>query len=137
MEIITFSFSEKGDERGSLVAIEGGSTIPFAIQRVYYVYGTQPGIVRGHHAHLSLEQVLICISGSCTIVLDDGIDRSEVTLSSPAAGLYIGAFMWHEMKDFSEGAVLLVLASDHYLEADYIRDYSTFLRQVKSRSNRG
>jgi dTDP-4-dehydrorhamnose 3,5-epimerase-like enzyme len=137
MEIVTFSFCVKGDVRGSLIAIEECSTIPFSIKRIYYIYDTKPGVVRGHHAHLFLEQTLICICGSCTIVLDDGMERTEVPLSSPAAGLYVGPLIWHEMKDFSVGAILLVLASDHYLEADYIRDYSTFLRQVKSRSNRG
>jgi len=121
LKIKTTDFSIKGDSRGSLIAIESNKDIPFDIKRIYYIFDTKPGVVRGHHAHKTLEQMLICVSGSCTIVLDDGEKRSEVVLSDPSTGLYIGANIWHEMKDFSEGAVLLVLASDFYNENDYIR----------------
>ena len=125
-------FSIKGDSRGSLIAIESGKDIPFDIKRIYYIFDTQPGVVRGHHAHKTLEQMLICVSGSCTIVLDDGENRSEVVLSNPSEGLYIGPNLWREMKDFSEGAVLLVLASDFYDEADYIRNYDEFMSYIRS-----
>ena len=127
MKIKTTDFSIKGDSRGSLIAIESNKDIPFDIKRIYYIFDTKPGVVRGHHAHKTLEQMLVCVSGSCTIVLDDGENRNEVVLSDPSSGLYIGPNIWREMKDFSEGAVLLVLASDWYNEADYIRDYSEFL----------
>lgn len=127
MIIKTTSFSIKGDSRGSLIALEAKKDIPFEIKRIYYIFDTKEGVVRGHHAHKTLQQVLICVSGSCTIVLDDGKARSEVLLDKPNIGLYIGPNIWREMKDFSPGAVLLVLASDWYNEADYIRDYSEFL----------
>ncbi len=124
MSIINFPI--KGDSRGSLIALESNKDIPFEIKRVYYIFDTKEGVVRGHHAHKTLQQVLICVSGSCTIMLDDGKDRTEVVLDKPNIGLYVGPNMWHEMKDFSLGAVLLVLASDWYSEADYIRNYSEF-----------
>jgi dTDP-4-dehydrorhamnose 3,5-epimerase-like enzyme len=137
MDIRMFSFSEKGDDRGSLVAIEDNTTVPFAFHRVYYIYNTRFDVVRGLHAHKTLEQMLICVCGSCVIVLDDGSERKEVLLDEPTHGLYIGPMMWREMKDFSPGAVLLVLASEHYNELDYIRDYSSFLTQIKKDSQRG
>ena len=129
MRIINFQV--KGDSRGSLIALEANKDIPFEIKRVYYIFDTKEGVVRGHHAHKTLEQVLICVSGSCTIVLDDGKERSEVLLDKPNIGLYVGPNMWHEMKDFTPGAVLLVLASEWYDEADYIRNYSEFLAYLQ------
>lgn len=125
------NFQEKGDSRGSLIAIEANKDIPFEIKRVYYIFDTKEGVVRGHHAHKTLEQVLICVSGLCTIVLDDGKKRNEVLLDKPNIGLYVGPNMWHEMKDFTPDAVLLVLASDWYDEADYIRNYSEFLAYLQ------
>ena len=125
------NFQEKGDSRGSLIAIEANKDIPFEIKRVYYIFDTKEGVVRGHHAHKTLEQVLICVSGSCIIVLDDGKKRNEVLLDKPNIGLYVGPNMWREMKDFTPDAVLLVLASDWYDEADYIRDYSEFLAYLQ------
>jgi len=125
------TFNIKGDSRGSLIALEANKDIPFEIKRVYYIFDTKEGVVRGHHAHKTLEQVLICVSGSCTIVLDDGKERSEVLLDKPNISLYVGPNIWHEMKDFTPDAVLLVLASDWYNEADYIRDYSEFLTYLQ------
>lgn len=122
----------KGDSRGSLIALEANKDIPFEIKRIYYIFDTKEGVVRGRHAHKALEQILICVSGSCTIVIDDGKERTEVVLNKPDIGLYIGPNMWREMKDFSPGAVLLVLASDFYNEADYIRNYDEFLKYVSS-----
>ena len=127
----------KGDSRGSLIAIESNKDIPFDIKRIYYIFDTKLGVVRGHHAHKTLKQMLICVSGSCTIVLDDGEKRSEVVLSDPSTGLYIGANIWHEMKDFSEGAVLLVLAIDFYNENDYIRNYDEFIHYTRSIHRKG
>lgn len=119
-------FPPLGDERGSLVALEGEKTVPFNIKRVYYIFGTHQGVARGFHAHLNLQQVAICVTGRCRMVLDDGTSREEAWLDSPTKGLVIGNFVWREMHDFSPDCVLLVLASEHYDENDYIRDYSAF-----------
>lgn len=120
-------FPSLGDERGSLVVLEGGKTVPFEIKRVYYIFGTQPGVARGFHAHRKLRQVAACVTGKCRMVLDDGKKRDEAWLDSPNKGLVIKDMVWHEMHDFSSDCVLLVLASDHYDETDYIRLYSNFV----------
>lgn len=125
-------FPSLGDDRGSLVALEGNKkSIPFEIKRVYYIYGTKKGVARGFHAHKKLKQVAICLSGSCRFVMDNGIDKAEVNLDSPLQGLLIDTMQWHEMYDFSSDCILLVLASDVYDESDYIRDYDCFLEQAK------
>lgn len=124
-------FRPHGDERGMLVAIEQKKDIPFEIKRVYYIYDTLPGVRRGCHAHKSLEQMLICAHGSCRVLLDDGKEKETITLDDPSQGLYITHNIWREMYDFSPGAVLLVLASEHYCEEDYIRNYETFLEYIK------
>ena len=123
-------FEVKGDARGKLVAIEEQKDIPFPIRRVYYIYATQPGVARGFHVHKKLEQVAVCVSGRCRMVLDDGRRRESVWLDRPDRGLYIGPMIWHEMHDFSEDCVLLVLASDVYDEEDYIRDHGEFMKAV-------
>lgn len=124
-------FPPLGDNRGSLVALEGQKTVPFAIQRVYYLFGTQLGVSRGFHAHKKLQQVAVCVTGRCRMVLDDGQKREEVWLDSSIKGVSLPPMVWHEMHDFSPDCVLLVLASEHYDEADYIRDYDDFLRFSK------
>ncbi|WP_198334973.1 sugar 3,4-ketoisomerase [Psychrobacter namhaensis] len=124
-------FPALGDERGFLVALEAEESVPFAIKRVYYIFGTREGEARGFHAHKKLQQVAICITGKCRMILDDGEERSEARLDSPTKGLVIGDLVWREMHDFSEDCVLLVLASEHYDESDYIRDYDEFKNQVK------
>lgn len=123
-------FQRLGDERGDLVALEIGmeKAVPFDIKRVYYIYRTAEGVSRGFHAHKKLKQVAICLSGSCRMVLDNGLEREDVLLSNPTKGLLIESMTWREMHDFSEDCVLLVLASEHYDEADYIRNYDVFLR---------
>lgn len=126
MKLIFFEFTVRGDDRGSLIAVESERDIPFAIRRVYYIFGTKEHTGRGMHAHRKLEQVLVCTSGACTIILDDGIERESVILDSPARGLYIGPMVWREMRDFSSDCVLMVLASEHYDADDYIRDYAEF-----------
>ena len=125
-------FQSLGDERGSLVAVEIGmdKAVPFDIKRVYYIYHTEQGVSRGYHAHKNLKQVAICVAGKCRMVLDDGTSREEVWLDCPTKGLVIEDLVWREMHDFSDDCVLLVLASEHYDEADYIRDYDDFLKQV-------
>lgn len=117
----------RGDARGSLIALEVGADVPFAIARVYYIFGTRPGVERGFHAHHDLTQWAACVSGSCTMILDDGRERQAFVLDRPDLALQIGPMIWREMKDFSDGAVLMVLASAAYDEADYIRDYGEFL----------
>lgn len=121
-------FPSLGDERGSLVALEADKTVPFGVKRVYYIFGTQQNVARGFHAHYNLKQVAICVTGKCRMVLDDGRTREEVWLDSPTKGLLIGDLVWREMHDFSEDCVLLVLASEHYDEGDYIRDYDKFTK---------
>ena len=124
------------DERGQLVALEEFKDIPFTIKRVYYMYETMEGVVRGQHAHKSLEQILICIHGSCKIRLDNGIEEKVVPLEKPYEGLYVANNMWREMFDFSSDAVLLVLASELYDETDYIRDYDEFIKFVQESEKR-
>ena len=133
MQIVKYVFQQHGDERGQLVALEEHKDIPFEIKRVYYMYDTGEGVSRGHHAHKSLEQILICIHGSCKILLDNGEEKKIVPLEKPYEGLYICNDIWREMYDFSPDAVLMVLASDYYNEEDYIRNYDEFLAFVKEK----
>ena len=127
-----YNFGIKGDERGSLIAIEQGHNAPFEIKRVYYIFDTKEGVERGFHAHINLKQICIAAKGSCTFVLDDGKKREEIKLTNPNQGLFIEGLIWREMKDFSPDCVLVVLASEHYDESDYIRDYDMFLEEVKN-----
>lgn len=120
-------FESHGDDRGMLISLEANINVPFDIRRVYYLFDTCTEAQRGFHAHKKLKQVLICVSGSCVIVLDDGVDRREVLLDDPGVGLYLESGIWREMHSFSEGAVLMVVASELYDEADYIRDYNEFI----------
>lgn len=131
MEIIKYTFTPHGDERGQLVAIEALKDLPFEFKRVYYIYDTKDGVRRGFHAHYDLEQILICVSGSCKIHLDNGFETEEVLLDKPYEGLYIANNMWREMYDFTKDAVLLVIASRPYDESDYIRNYEDFIKMVK------
>ncbi|MCG6320086.1 FdtA/QdtA family cupin domain-containing protein [Vibrio alginolyticus] len=124
------SFQKMGDERGSLISLEQQKNIPFDIKRIYYIFDTQSGLASGFHAHYDLEQVAICMKGSVTFVIDDGTTKETVTLSSPDVGMHIKGLKWREMHDFSEDCVLMVVASELYDEADYIRDYDTFLKEV-------
>lgn len=124
------SFESLGDHRGSLVALEQNKNIPFEIKRIYYIFDTKQGVVRGLHAHKALKQVAIALKGSCRFVLDDGMTKEEVILDCPTKGILIDSCLWREMHDFSENCVLMVLASEYYDESDYIRDYSEFLECV-------
>lgn len=128
--IYTIDFQVLGDDRGSLVALESGKEIPFEVKRVYYIFDTKKGVARGFHAHKALKQVAVCVRGHCRFILDDGVNKEEIVLSSPQQGLLIEDMVWHEMHDFSEDCVLMVLASEHYDETDYIRDYDVFLRSA-------
>lgn len=133
MEIKKYHFAPHGDERGQLIALEEFKDIPFDIKRVYYIYETKEGVRRGFHAHKCLEQILICVSGSCKIHLDDGTETAEVELNDPTEGLYISNATWREMYDFSPDAVLLVLASELYDEKDYIRNYDEFIKYLREK----
>lgn len=135
MEVKLIDFQRHGDARGQLIALEENKEIPFNIKRVYYMFDNVNNVRRGYHSHKTLEQILICVNGSCKIHLDDGHDCADVELSTPHRGLYIGPNMWREMYDFSEDAVLMVLASELYDENDYIRNYRAFLELVNTRRN--
>lgn len=130
MHVVKYVFQQHGDERGMLVALEEFKDIPFEIKRVYYLYDTKKEVRRGFHAYRSLEQILICIHGSCRVLLDNGTEKKTVSLEKPYEGLYIANDIWREMYDFSSDAVLLVLASDFYREEDYIRDYEIFKQEM-------
>ncbi|EER5727705.1 WxcM-like domain-containing protein, partial [Escherichia coli] len=127
MKVKLIPLQTHGDDRGSLVALEEGYNIPFQIKRVYYIFNTKKGVMRGFHAHKNLKQVAIAVRGSCKFKLDNGTDSVEVLLNDPAQGLLIESFIWREMYDFSEDCVLMVLADSHYDENDYVRDYNAFL----------
>ncbi|WP_297571189.1 FdtA/QdtA family cupin domain-containing protein [uncultured Helicobacter sp.] len=120
-----------GDERGKLVSLESLKNLPFAIKRVYYMFDTSPDLPRGFHAHKELEQLVIAIDGACEFVLDDGKSKESLWLNRPDFGLYIGKNMWREMRNFSYGCKLMILASDYYDESEYIRDYAEFLEIIK------
>ena len=125
-------FKEFGDERGSLVVAEGsGFDIPFDIRRVFYMYGSDPDIKRGNHANRYTKFVLINVSGSSKVLVDDGDKKEIIVLDKPRMGLYLGPMIWKEMYDFSPDSVLLVLASEHYIETEYIRDYDEFIKEIK------
>ncbi|QPA30700.1 sugar 3,4-ketoisomerase [Thermaerobacillus caldiproteolyticus] len=130
MEKSLFKFSVIEDERGALVALESLKSIPFEIKRVYYIYNVKNSIPRGFHAHKNLQQMLVCVAGSCKVILDNGKEKKEFILNQPNQGLFIDKMIWREMHDFSEDCILLVLASDYYDEDDYIRNYEEFLNEV-------
>lgn len=123
-------FKSLGDGRGELFSIEGNQNIPFAIKRVYYMFGMQSELPRGFHAHKELQQVAICIKGSCKLVMDDGTTKEQVLIGKPSTGIVIDKLIWHEMHDFSEDCILMVIASNSYDESDYLRSYDDFLNFV-------
>lgn len=125
------------DQRGDLTVVEGGSDVPFDIARVYYLYNVPVNAERGGHAHRRLRQVIFALSGSFRLRLDDGVRTEDVTMRDPAQGLLIEPFAWREIDQFSQGAVLMVLASEVYDEAEYIRDYSEFEQIVDARAAEG
>lgn len=119
------------DERGNLTFVEGGSHIPFDIQRVYYLYDVPGGAERGGHAHKALHQLIIAMSGSFDIVLDDGTEKKRIHLNRSYYGLYVCPMIWREMDNFSSGSVCMVLASNLYDESDYYRDYQEYLDALR------
>jgi hypothetical protein len=120
------------DPRGNLTFIEAGIHIPFSIQRVYYLYDVPGGAERGGHAHRELHQLIIAMSGSFDVLLDDGNERKRFHLNRSYYGLYICPMIWRELDNFSSGSVCMVLASNYFDEADYYRDYDTFIKKAGS-----
>jgi dTDP-4-dehydrorhamnose 3,5-epimerase len=125
-----FNLKVLGDDRGSLIALEEGGVVPFNIKRVYYIFGTQDKVSRGFHAHKELQQLAVCVSGKCRLLLDDGINKTNVWLDSPSKAILINKMIWHEMHDFSSDCVMIVLADNIYEESDYIRNYGDFQIRV-------
>ena len=119
-----------GDPRGNLTFIEGGCHVPFDIRRVYYLYDVPGGAERGGHAHKELHQLIVAMSGSFDVVLDDGFEKKRIHLNRSYNGLYVCPMIWRELDNFSSGSVCMVLASNHYDESDYYRDYQAFLNAV-------
>lgn len=117
---------------GDLTVLEGEEHIPFSISRVYYIYGVPHGARRGGHAHRELQQLLVAVAGSFEVLLDDGSEKRAVTLDHPARGLMLTSMIWRELVDFSPGAVCVVLASHHYDESDYFREYDDFLAAARN-----
>ena len=128
-------FKVLGDHRGQLVALEANRQIPFDVKRVFYIYGTQEGVPRGNHSHYKTKQFLVAVNGSCKVTLDNGKEKETFDLNKPNLGLFQDALIWGTMHDFSSDCVLVVLASEHYDESDYIRDYDMFLEEVKNGKN--
>lgn len=130
MFVDVINFPVHGDKNGNLIAIEKGKFLPFDIKRVYYIYGTKQNVIRGSHAHKKLEQIIICVSGSCDFMLDDGKEKKVFHLDNPEVGLHIKNNVWREFTNFSTDCVIVVLASMPYDEGDYIRDYDEFKRFI-------
>ena len=130
MKIELQNLNIHGDDRGSLIALEENYNIPFDVKRVYYIFETKKNVRRGYHAHKNLKQFAICVSGSCTFLLDNGSKEININLNSPTQGLLIEGLIWREMYNFSEDCVLMVLADNYYDENDYIRDYEIFKEEV-------
>ena len=127
----TLEFKTHGDNRGSLSAFELIQDIPFEVKRIYCLYNTITGSSRGFHAHKSLKQVIVCITGNCRFVIDDGSKRESILLNVPTTGILVEGCVWREIHDFSKDCVLLVFASEVFKESDYIRDYKTFKETVE------
>lgn len=130
LEIKLIDLPKIVDPRGNLTFAEGEGHVPFPVRRAYWVYDVPAGESRGGHAHKRLKQVVIALSGSFTVTLDNGNECKTVLLNHPWQGLLIDVNTWRTLDDFSSGAVCLVLASEHYDESDYIYDYDEFLNYV-------
>jgi dTDP-4-dehydrorhamnose 3,5-epimerase-like enzyme len=115
------------DLRGSLSFVEAGQHVPFSLHRAYYLYDVPGGAERGGHAHKDLQQLIVAMSGSFEVALDDGHQKKTVTLNRPYYGLYVPTMIWRELLNFSSGSVLFVLASNHFAESDYYREYKDFV----------
>lgn len=128
-------FPQKGDERGHLVIVEGNQDIPFEIKRIFYIYGSDASVVRGQHANLRSEFVLINVAGKSKVKVKDGLGNEVIfSLNRPHTGIYLPKMVWKDMYDFSKDSVLLVLSSEHYDPEEYIRDYDEFVKIVKQKT---
>ncbi len=125
-------FDELGDERGRLVVIEGKQSFPFDINRIFYIYGSDPTVVRGQHANKESEFVLINVSGKSKVRITDGTEEMVVELNTPNMGVYLPKMVWKDMYDFSSDSILLVLASTHYCDQEYIRNYDEYIKLMKA-----
>ena len=123
-------FGDLGDERGNLVVVEGEQDIPFEIKRVFYIYGSDSEVVRGQHANRKSEFVLINVSGTSKVRVDNGSEEDIIELNRPRMGLYLPTMLWKDMYEFSEDSVLLVVTNTHYDGAEYIRDYDEYVKEV-------
>jgi len=130
---VILDFSDLGDERGKLVVIEGGISIPFDIKRVFYIYGSDDTVVRGQHANRESEFVLVNVAGQSKVRITDGAEEFIVELNKPMMGVYIPKMIWKDMYDFSQDSVLLCLASTHYDGTEYIRNYDAYLQEVREK----
>ena len=127
-------FSQRGDERGHLVVVEGHQDIPFDIKRIFYIYGSDKEVVRGQHANRKSEFVLINVAGTSKVKVKDGKGNEAIySLNRPHTGIYLPKLVWKDMYDFSEDSVLLVLASEHYDPEEYIRNYDEFVEIVNTK----
>ena len=125
-------FPQRGDERGHLVIVEGGMDIPFEIKRAFYIYGSDKDVIRGQHANRRTEFVLINVAGKSKVRVKDGEGNEAIyCLNRPHTGIYLPTMVWKDMYDFSEDSVLLFLASVHYDNTEYIRDYNQFVKEIE------
>ena len=127
------NFKDLGDERGKLVVIEGGKDIPFEIARAFYIYGSDSTVIRGQHANIKSEFILVNVAGTSKVMITDGTKKEIINLDKPMKAVYIPKMMWKEMYDFSPDSVLLVLANTHYDGKEYLRDYDEYLKIMKQR----
>ena len=130
-QIRILDFPDLGDERGNLVVVEGGNAIPFEIKRIFYIYGSDDEVIRGRHANIRSEFVMINVSGTSKVKVDNGHETRIIELNRPRMGLYLKNNLWKEMYDFSPDSVLLVLSNEHYDPDEYVRDYGAYLNMVK------
>lgn len=131
-QIQILDFPDLGDERGNLVVVEGGSAVPFEIKRIFYIYGSDSQVVRGCHANLRSEFVMINVSGTSRVRVDNGCETRIIELNRPRIGLYLKSMVWKEMYDFSPDSVLLVLSNEHYDPDEYIRSYEAYRELIQS-----
>lgn len=129
-----FDFEVHSDPRGKLTSLSNNQEIPFEIKRIYYTWDMPKEAIRGGHAHKKLDEVMICLHGSCDFVLDDGKEKVTITLDKPNKGLYIPAWLWRDFRNFSSDCIVALIASDYYNTEDYIRDYNEYLKIIKEMS---
>lgn len=130
-QVKMLEFPQRGDERGQMVVVEGMQDVPFDIKRIFYIYGSDPDVIRGQHANRNSEFVLINVAGKSKVKVLDGKGNEAVfSLNRPHTGIYLPTMVWKDMYDFSEDSVLLVLASEHYDPAEYIRDYDEYVKEA-------